>query len=139
MGIKVRAGIFLHNRSLLNLAELMNEKEFDFQLYVKSEPYDYALDVNALTSVIKISGEDRIIIDFPMDLRTKLNEMSSAVLIRTPDKSNSFNNEDLRKNTVERPDVHISSSPTYHRNMPFISYQNAKFIITMLAILKIFL
>ena len=137
--IKVRAGIFLHNRSLLNLAELMNDKELDVQLYVKSEPYDYALDVNALTSAIKISGANRIIIDFPMDLRTKLNEMSSAVLIRTPDKSNNFNNEDSRKNTVERPDVQISSSPTYHKNMPFSSYQNAKLIMTVLAILKIFL
>ena len=80
--VEVRAGIFLQNESLLNLADVLKDESLDFQIYVKSEPYDTLLDVNALSSAMKIVGENRLVVDFPQDLHNKLEKISTQ--IRTP-------------------------------------------------------
>ena len=118
--VEVRAGIFLQNESLLNLAEVLKDETLDFQIYIKSEPYDTLLDVNALSSAIKIVGETRVVVDFPQDLHKKLEKISTQ--IRNPGRGtkNTYR-ANLDRNGIDRSDTISSSGST-----TFCQYINHK-------------
>ena len=109
--VEVRAGIFLQNESLLNLADVLKDSGLDFQLCVKSEPYDTLLDLHALSSAMKIVGENRLILDFPKTLHKDLEKLSTQ--IKTPGARNSNINSNLHKNVannIDRSDSILPSS-----------------------------
>ena len=90
---------------------MLKDSGLDFQLCVKSEPYDTLLDLHALSSAMKIVGENRLILDFPKTLHKDLEKLSTQ--IKAPGARNSNINSNFRKNignNVDRSDVILSSS-----------------------------
>jgi hypothetical protein len=131
--VEVRAGIFLQNESLLNLEEVLKDSSLDFQLYVRSEPYDTLLNVNALSSAMKIVGENRLVVDFPIDLHTQLGKLSTQ--IKTPGVRNPNTNyrENIR-NGIDRSDTISSSSASSNIRSygAHQQYQDANLVILLL-------
>ena len=135
--VEVRAGIFLQNESLLNLAEVLKENKFDFQFYVRSEPYDTLLDVNALSSAMKIVGENRLVVDFPADLHKELQKLSTQ--ISTP----GVRKTSFRKNVgngIDRSDNVLSSAGSGNNLCISFEYNQNRFFVMffLLAIFQIF-
>ena len=134
--VEVRAGIFLQNESLLNLADVLKDQNLDFQIYVKSEPYDTLLNVNALSSAMKIVGENRLVVDFPQDLHNKLENISTQ--IRTPGRKTTYIDNVVR-NGIDRSDTILSSGSTkqiaYHKS--FVN-RNLSVLILLAITLKMF-
>ena len=120
--VEVRAGIFLQNESLLNLADVLRDETLDFQIYIKSEPYDTLLDVNALSSAIKIVGETRVVVDFPQDLHNKLEKISTQ--IKNPGRETKDNyRANVNRNGIDRSDtISSSGSSTFCQ---FINHKNS--------------
>ena len=131
--VEVRAGIFLQNESLLNLAEVLKDSSLDFQLYVRSEPYDTLLNVNALSSAMKIVGENRLVVDFPIDLHTQLEKLSTQ--IKTPGVRNpNINYRENIQNGIDRSDTILTSSASSNIRSYDVHqlYQNANLVILLL-------
>ena len=131
--VEVRAGIFLQNESLLNLAEVLKDDALDFQLYVRSEPYDTLLNVNALSSAMKIVGENRLVVDFPTDLHTQLEKLSTQ--IKTPGVRNqNINYRKNIRNGIDRSDTVLTSSASSNIRSydAYQLYQSANLVILLL-------
>ena len=121
--VELRAGIFLQNESLLNLANVLKDQTLDFQIYVKSEPYDTLLNVNALLSAMKIVGENRLVVDFPQDLHNKLENISTQ--IRNPGRgvnTKTTYRDNVVRNGIDRSDTILSSGST--KFCQIVSYKN---------------
>ena len=138
--VEVRAGIFLQNESLLNLADVLKDESLDFQIYVKSEPYDTLLDVNALSSAMKIVGENRLVVDFPQDLHNKLEKISTQ--IRTPGRgvnTKTTYRENVVSNGIDRSDTILSSGSSSFSNYKNCINRNLDILILLAITLNLFL